>query len=291
MSSRAQLGLLVGAVLSSACSAYKPPAPPTPREATEVAASMGNTWDAVIDMFAARNIPIRTIERASGIIATDQLSVGDEGFRWADCGQHNGTTLSPDAAIYNVLVRGDSTSAVVKATVRWTRTNASSVIECSTSHIWERELETAVKARAQAHQPEAPDGTPSASPHPDGLAPPTFASAGSAPAAGAGTPAASGRGLRSGVELLGEATFATAVSDLQSLGALQGFGETGRDTLTVQLTDAGIRSLAIRHYLRRLFYAYRYANELRSDTLLLLTHGGRIVATYSESGMEKRDWR
>jgi hypothetical protein len=291
MSSHAQLGLLVGAALSSACSAYKPPAPPTPREATEVAASMGNTWDAVIDMFAARNIPIRTIERASGIIATDQLSVGDEGWRWADCGQHNGTTLSPDAAIYNVLVRGDSTSAVVKATVRWTRTNASAVIECSTSHVWERELETAVKAQAQAHQAEAPQGTPSASPRPDGLSPPTYASAGTAPPAGAGPPAAAGRGLRSGVELLGEATFATAVSELQSLGALQGFGETGRDTLTVQLTDSGIRSLAIRHYLRRLFYAYRYANELRTDTLLLLTHGGRIVATYSESGMEKRDWR
>lgn len=291
MSSRAQLGLLVGAVLSSACSAYKPPAPPTPREATEVAASMGNTWDAVIDMFAARNIPIRTIERASGIIATDQLSVGDEGFRWADCGQHNGTTLSPDAAIYNVLVRGDSTSAVVKATVRWTRANASAVSECSTSHVWERELETAVKAQAEAHQAEAPHATPSASPGTDGLAPPTFATAGTAPPAGGGPPASAGRGLRSGVELLGEATFATAVSELQSLAALQGFGETGRDTLTVQLTDAGIRSLAIRHYLRRLFYAYRYANELRTDTLLLLTHGGRIVATYSETGLEKRDWR
>jgi hypothetical protein len=291
MSSPVQLGLLVGAVLSSACSAYKPPAPPAPRDATDVAASMGNTWDAVIDMFAARNIPIRTIERASGIIATDQLSVGEEGRGWADCGQNNGTTLAPDAAIYNVLVRGDSTSAVVKATVRWTRTIASSTIECSTSHIWERELETAVKTQAQTHQRDASDGAPSAAPRVEGLAPPTFASAGSAPPPGAGPPAAGGRGLRSGVELLGEATFATAVSELQSLGALQGFGETGRDTLTVQLTDGGIRSLAIRHYLRRLFYAYRYANELRADTLLLLTHGGRIVATYSETGMEKRDWR
>lgn len=28
-------------------------------------ASMGHTWDAVIDLFASRIIPIRTIERAS----------------------------------------------------------------------------------------------------------------------------------------------------------------------------------------------------------------------------------
>ena len=292
MPSQAQLGLLVCAVLSSACSAYKPPGPPTPREATEVAASMGSTWDAVIDMFAARNIPIRTIERASGIIATEQLSVSDEGQDWADCGQHNGTRLPPDAATYNVLVRGDSTSAVVKATVRWTRVNGSSVIECSTSHRWERELETAVQARAQARARESTEASPAGTPATDGVAPPTFASAGSAPPPATGSPGApSRRGLRSGVELLGEATFATAVSELQSLAALQGFGETGSDTLTVQLTDAGIRSLAIRHYLRRLFYAYRYANQLRADTLLLLTHGGRIVGTYTESGMEKRDWR
>ena len=102
---------------------------------------------------------------------------------------------------------------------------------------------------------------------------------------------AQARGVRSGVELLREPTFSTAISDLQSLDALQGFGETGQDTLTVQLTDEGIRSLAIRHYLRRLYYAYRYANDLRPDTLLLLTHGGRVVGTYTETGLDKRGWR
>src|SRR5689334_6312594 len=72
------------------CSSYEPPPPPEPREATHVDASMGRTWDAVIDQFAARNIPIRTIERASGLIATDQLTVGREGYWWADCGKDNG---------------------------------------------------------------------------------------------------------------------------------------------------------------------------------------------------------
>src|SRR5215213_11904 len=150
-----KLAFVGSCLVLASCSSYEPPPPPEPRDATLVNASMGRTWDAVIDMFTARNIPIRTIERASGIIATDQLSVGEEGRGWADCGQNNGSTLAPDAAIYNVLVRGDSTSAVVKATVRWTRTIASSTIECSTSHIWERELETAVKTRAQTHQRDA----------------------------------------------------------------------------------------------------------------------------------------
>jgi hypothetical protein len=256
---------------------------------------MGATWDAVIDMFAARNIPIRTIERVSGIIATDQLSVGEEGQSWAVCGDGNGTTLSPNFAIYNVLVRGDSAKSRVMATVRWTLGSASSDVECASTRVWERELESAVKARAESQPRRTSDEAPLTPA--SGATQPTYASgAGTAPsvAARGGPPAPASRkarGLRSGVELLGEATFATAVSDLQSINALQGFGENGKDTLTVQLTDQGLRSLAIRHYLRRLFYAYRYANELRSDTLLLLTHGGRIIGSYSETGLEKRDWR
>ena len=302
--------LLVCTVLTAGCAAYQPPTPPTPptpHEATEVAASLGKTWDAVIDMFAARNIPIRTIERVSGIIATERLSVGDEGKGWADCGQDNGTTLSPNFAIYNVLVRGDSESSRVQATVRWTlAASASSAIECSTSHVWERELEAAAKGRAESPPHGAPDEAPSSAPATrsteTAFAGSADASSDGASSDGAMTPSsaattfgpaapAPARGLRSGVELLGEATFATAVSDLQSLNALQGFGETGTDTLTVQLTDQGIRALAIRHYLRRLFYAYRYANQLRADTILLLTHGGRVVGTYSETGLDKVNWR
>lgn len=256
---------------------------------------MGRSWDAVIDMFAARNIPIRTIERASGIIATEPLAVGDEGKDWADCGQNNGTVLSPNFAIYNVLVRGDSASSRIKATVRWTlTTSATESIECSTSHVWERELEAAAKGRAEARAISGRDESPSSVSA--AVAEPTFASsAGATPpspgSASDGSRLAQARGVRSGVELLREPTFSTAISDLQSLDALQGFGETGQDTLTVQLTDEGIRSLAIRHYLRRLYYAYRYANDLRPDTLLLLTHGGRVVGTYTETGLDKRGWR
>jgi hypothetical protein len=294
----APVGLLVFAVLACACGGSTPPpapAAPAPREATEVAATMGRTWDAVIDMFAARNIPIRTIERASGIIATDELSVGSEGERWAVCGEGNGATLAPNLAIYNVLVRGDSASSRVMATVRWTLGSATSDIECTSTRIWERELERAVKARAESAQERAPVVVPAS---PVESSPPTFTTAaGAAPAPpDTGpplTPAESrkARGLRSGVELLSEATFATAVSDLQAIEALQGFGETGKDTLTVELTAEGMRSLAIQHYLRRLFYAYRYANALRHDTLLLLTHGGRMIGSYTETGLEKRDWR
>ena len=125
-------------VLVAGCTTYKPPPPPTPRDASLVTASMGQTWDAVIDLFATRNIPIRTIERASGLIVTDALRVGQEGNTYASCGTVNGKVLAPDRATYNVLVRGDSSMATVRTTVLWTRTAEPIVPECTSTFIWER---------------------------------------------------------------------------------------------------------------------------------------------------------
>ena len=134
-------------------------------------ASMGRTWDAVVNQFAARNIPIRTIEKASGLIVTDQLSIGREGYRWADCGLTGGGTsnyqkpplpvgssgpapesLGPTHATYNVLVTGDSLESTVKATVRWVYNRK----ECATNHSWERSLELQVKQTAELNAPIPP---------------------------------------------------------------------------------------------------------------------------------------
>src|SRR3712207_1620493 len=97
----------------AAC-ATMPAPPPPPRPATEVAAPFGRTWDAVIDEFAAQNIPIRTMERASGFIATEQLSVPRSSEKYADCGTDVAVPLVPHRATYNVLVRGDSTRSSAK---------------------------------------------------------------------------------------------------------------------------------------------------------------------------------
>jgi hypothetical protein len=134
----------------AACFSHTPPQPPTPRDATQVNASMGRSWDAVIDLFAARTIPIRTIERASGIIVMEQLSVGEEGIGWADCGKVAGIPIAPNYATANVLVRGDSTRSTVKTTVRWVKSSIKErLIKCSTSHVWELALEAGVKTRAE----------------------------------------------------------------------------------------------------------------------------------------------
>ena len=139
---------LVTVVLIAGCTPTMP-APPAPRTATPVSASFGKTWNAVVDQFAEQNIPIKTIDRASGLIVADPQRVSS-GSGIADCGSNGMSALDPDEATWNVLVRGDSTSSTVKATVRFVITGLYGVMrECSTTGQWESAFEHRVKDIAE----------------------------------------------------------------------------------------------------------------------------------------------
>lgn len=152
---RRWIGVASLALLCGCMSA--PPAPPAPRVATQVRAPFAKTWNAVIDVFAERNIPIKNMERASGFISTDELAVPviqGHADSLADCGRVIGMPLPPDRATYNVLVRGDSTSSTAKVTVRWTQGGTPSdpkLIECTTRGVWEAAFESDVKTRAESY--------------------------------------------------------------------------------------------------------------------------------------------
>jgi hypothetical protein len=104
----------------------------------------------VIDAFAASNIPIRTIERSSGFIATERLSVADPDTTWADCGRDPMGRLFPDWATYNVVVRGDSIRSTVLVTVKWQITPTHGLgPDCVTRANWESGMERAIKKRAE----------------------------------------------------------------------------------------------------------------------------------------------
>src|SRR5690242_4566928 len=105
---------VVALVLLAACQ-MTPPAPPAPRSGMEVSASFGKTWSAVIDVFAERNIPIKTIDRASGLVVAEPQGVPTRTDGLADCGTIIGRPIYPDHATWNVLVRGDSARSTVKA--------------------------------------------------------------------------------------------------------------------------------------------------------------------------------
>jgi hypothetical protein len=139
-------------MLALAACAPKPPGEPAPGEAAVVAAPFGATWDAVIDVMASQNIPISTMERASGFVATTSLSVGPEGKAWADCGYNGIAHPVPAQATYNVRVRELRDSSTVQVTVRWSTGGTSSfdpVRECSTTGIWEKQFAEAVKSHAE----------------------------------------------------------------------------------------------------------------------------------------------
>lgn len=136
------------------------PAPPAPHEPLPVAASFDRSWNAVIEEFTRQNIPIKTIDRAAGLLVTDPLSVNEPDWKNADCGNDGaGTVFIPSAATYTVLVRGDSVRSTVRASARWVSTVKSvytSSLVCSSRGTWETEIEAKVKAIAESSPRRSP---------------------------------------------------------------------------------------------------------------------------------------
>ena len=263
-------------ILLAGCSspAYQPPPRPVPREARHVLASMGQTWDAVIDVFATRSIPIHTFERASGLIVTDALRVGAEGSAYANCGTVGGKVLTPDRASYNVLVRGDSSQATVRTTVLWSRSEEPGAAECASTYVWERALETEVKTRAErqgrvaaremVQLRQVPPGQPTVAPDPPVTGPPT---------------------IRKADELMENLGFRRAMTDAQRIGIVSGFNEIAVDTLALELADLALTSASTDHSLSGLYLAYRGTTGHRPGSAMELFHDGQSIGWYNNAGL------
>jgi hypothetical protein len=146
-----RLDLFCFAILTLACASAPRPEPVT-RVPTTVNASFNKTWDAVIDLFADRNIPIRTMDRASGFISAEPALAGSDEDAWAKCGGF-GMYGGPSSAVYNLLVRGDSTKSTVRMTVKWihaSRAPIDKTRECSTTGVLEGLIESQVRTRAES---------------------------------------------------------------------------------------------------------------------------------------------
>ena len=242
-------------LLCVACNSYKAPLPPAPRDATHVSASADLTWEAVVDLFAARSIPFRTIEPASGRVATEEMSVGTEGREWADCGKVNSVRLGPEHAIYNVLVQGDSASSSVKATVRWTYMAAKQgMIECSTSHAWEEVFEAEVKAQAEA--------------------------------AASDEPSRAAANTRPNILLLTFEGFSRVIGDMQRKGMILRYREAVLERLEVDLTAKAFREPTLEYQLTRLFLAYGETMEEDTQPTLVVRANRQPVGRYTRSGFQ-----
>lgn len=126
-----------------------PGPPPAPMVALEVMAPFDRTWNAVIDIFALQQIPIATLEKASGLIVANPLYVSRQnGIGWADCGSRMGEAIPATRATFNVVVRAVGTASSVRVTASWATIGAESY--CVTTGEWEKNFQNSVKRSAEA---------------------------------------------------------------------------------------------------------------------------------------------
>ena len=139
---------------ASACAA--PPIAP-PLQPAGISASFGKTWNAVVDVLAERNIPVKTMDRSSGFVSAELASISATDFdKLANCGSTlsqlmTGSATADGVARYNILVRGDSTTSTVKVTARFVK-GGDTAKECPSNNVFEGQFQTEVKGRAEGHQ-------------------------------------------------------------------------------------------------------------------------------------------
>jgi hypothetical protein len=142
------IGLAPVMIISAACASL--PAP-SPQADTIVNASFATTWAAVLDRFAQSNIPIKAIDRSSGLITAEATRLDDSGRQYGNCNRMGIAIVPPDGATFNVLVKGDSIRSFVRATADWIGHNSKGLrLSCVTSGKWEQEFESAIKDQAES---------------------------------------------------------------------------------------------------------------------------------------------
>lgn len=150
--------LLLVFLLLASCglvATYYPPhaAQPPTREPTRVDAAFERTWAAAVTMLAERDIPIATIDKASGLIASKNVRLTDAAPDWTDCGHAGKMVLKADYARFTVLVGalGQQASSVhVTASFEYEAPPAYGVVTCNSRGVWEAEAEAGIKGAAES---------------------------------------------------------------------------------------------------------------------------------------------
>jgi hypothetical protein len=139
---------LAGALAVIACAPSAPITAPTP---SSINAGYNQAWNAVIDVLAEDNVPVKTLDRSSGFVVAElsTMSLADLSHFTTNCGGIVDLVINSKSpyglANYNILVRGDSTTSTVKVTARFV--HGSTV--CGTKNVFESAFQTGVKERAE----------------------------------------------------------------------------------------------------------------------------------------------
>ena len=141
----------VGCVLAAAC-VHVPPREPTPPRQVIVDAPLERVWDMTIAVLEERNLPLSMRDRNARLLEGERDSLPRTQGTVADCGRALGVTLSPTAARYSFRLHGDSLRTVITMTVTWVfgRLESAKALVCASNGVWEAELATLIKKRAEA---------------------------------------------------------------------------------------------------------------------------------------------
>lgn len=148
-------GVRIMTVLACALAAAASATAPQARQVKTTAVVSGSAdaaWDAIIDLFAENNWAITNIERSSGLITTDWMSLGTEAETYADCGGSGIATVEATSVRFNVRVKelDDGASVMVGASFRQRRSfdGKERVVDCVSKGAVEKVVHQAVRARS-----------------------------------------------------------------------------------------------------------------------------------------------
>jgi hypothetical protein len=140
--------ILLGLVILAGCTPSQPQLAPTP---SSIDASFDQSWNAVIDVLAEYNVPVKTLDRSSGFVVAETSTMSDTDLsRFSSCGGILDLVINrghPALANYNILVRGDVSSSTVKVTARFVHGGTT----CSSKNVFEKSFQEDVKQRAESH--------------------------------------------------------------------------------------------------------------------------------------------
>jgi hypothetical protein len=96
--------ILVMLLIGAGCASYQPPLPLDVRRSAIFESSFEDVWTRTVDYFANNNLPLRNVEKDSGLIATDYgLPVG---YTELNCGKPPiGLVFAAPQVNVNVLIR------------------------------------------------------------------------------------------------------------------------------------------------------------------------------------------
>lgn len=118
------------------------------RTTTITASSFDAVWTAVIDVFGDRGWAIDNMEKDSGFISTDWMTLAYSDRNVLDCGGA-GLSVDSDAVRFNVVVRpaDNGASMTVNTTYQVNRCYSCAPVQCVSTGVLEKILVDAVRER------------------------------------------------------------------------------------------------------------------------------------------------